>query len=292
MPKLTFIPSWLKSLIYQLMIGGGVVFFCYIFFLGAPTSAIDPGGESSSSLSFSYSLKTGEPVKQLVLAAVPRTLAICLMSITICIFLSFLLALFLSLKRSSLRVNLLKNGLVVLSYFFASIPLFFAGYLIVLLSLKLFNFYPLPTTSAVFSQASAYLYYIAPILTLALFNGEINEISHYLYQSLQYHLKTDYIRTARAKGVSLFKHLLPLGILSPIVSVFAAKVPIFLSQSVVIEAIYNFNGAGYLAWRSAQNRDFPVIFGMIVFYAVFIRLINIAKVYLQQYLYPPARDGQ
>jgi len=155
--------------------------------------------------------------------------------------------------------------------------LFFASYLVILFSARYLGFFPLITTSETYDYFSSYLYFIAPIFTLAVFNGEINEVSYYLHSAMERQKERDYMRTARAKGANEYRHLFPLGIAVPLVTMFTSKFPIFLSQAVIVEAIFNFNGMGNLAWRSASQRDYPVLLGMIILLAIILRILSTVK---------------
>ena len=75
-------------------------------------------------------------------------------------------------------------------------------------------------------------------------------------------LDADYIRTARAKGLStgsvLFKHALRNAIL-PVVSVSAVSLGLLLGGSVIVESVFALNGIGFLAFQSILRTDFPVV---------------------------------
>ena len=75
-------------------------------------------------------------------------------------------------------------------------------------------------------------------------------------------LSSDYIRTARAKGLKpftvLFKHALRNAVI-PVVSVAAVQFGFMLGGSVVIESVFALQGIGFLAWESIGRMDLPVI---------------------------------
>ena len=84
-------------------------------------------------------------------------------------------------------------------------------------------------------------------------------------------LSSDYVRTARAKGLSgtsiLFKHALRNAIL-PIVSLSAVQLGFLLGGSVIVESIFALNGVGYLAFQSILRIDFPVVQSILVFLSI------------------------
>ncbi len=93
-------------------------------------------------------------------------------------------------------------------------------------------------------------------------------------------LRADYIRTARAKGLSrasiVLKHALRNAAM-PIVAVSAVQLGFILGGSVVTEVVFNVRGVGYLAWELIQKGDFPVIQAVVLLFAlVFIVLTLLA----------------
>jgi peptide/nickel transport system permease protein len=84
-------------------------------------------------------------------------------------------------------------------------------------------------------------------------------------------LRADYVRTARAKGLSrisiVLKHALRNAAM-PIVAVSAVQLGFILGGSVVTEVVFNVRGLGYLAWASIQKGDFPVIQAVVLLFAL------------------------
>ena len=91
-------------------------------------------------------------------------------------------------------------------------------------------------------------------------------------------LRQDYIRTARAKGLSratvLFRHALPNAIL-PIVAMIGIDIGIFMSGIVVVESVFGWPGIGQLAWQAIQRVDIPIIMGVTLVSALAIVLGNL-----------------
>jgi ABC-type dipeptide/oligopeptide/nickel transport system permease component len=93
-------------------------------------------------------------------------------------------------------------------------------------------------------------------------------------------LSSDYIRTARAKGLStasiVLKHALRNAAM-PVVSVAAVQLGFMLGGSIVIEAIFALHGVGYLAWESISKNDFPVVQAVVLLLAlIYIALTLLA----------------
>jgi peptide/nickel transport system permease protein len=82
----------------------------------------------------------------------------------------------------------------------------------------------------------------------------------------------DYIRSARAKGASIWKHAFKEGLLIPVTEIIASKIPFILGGAVIVEQVFNWPGMGRMAWQAAQDRDYPVIMGIAILAAVFVRM--------------------
>jgi peptide/nickel transport system permease protein len=91
-------------------------------------------------------------------------------------------------------------------------------------------------------------------------------------------LRQDYVRTAWAKGlrekVIIMRHALKNALI-PIVSSIGLQIPVLVGGTVIIENIFNLPGMGRLALNALLQRDQPLIFGVVVFFAVALVLINL-----------------
>jgi peptide/nickel transport system permease protein len=105
-------------------------------------------------------------------------------------------------------------------------------------------------------------------------------------------LSSDYIRTARAKGLRpmkvLFKHALRNAII-PVVSLSAVQFGFMLGGSIVIETIFQINGLGYLAWESIQRKDLPTMQAIVLVLSVIYVLLTLVADLLNAFLDPRLR---
>jgi peptide/nickel transport system permease protein len=105
-------------------------------------------------------------------------------------------------------------------------------------------------------------------------------------------LEADYIRTARAKGLSrrtvIIKHALRNAIL-PVVSVAAVQFGFMLGGSVVIETVFAMQGVGYLAWESISTSDLPVVQAIVLMVAMFYILLTVGSDILNAWIDPRIR---
>jgi peptide/nickel transport system permease protein len=117
---------------------------------------------------------------------------------------------------------------------------------------------------------------ILPAVTLGIAGG--GWYSRMMRSSMVDVLRQDYIRTARAKGLSersvVFVHAFRNAVL-PIVAMIGLDVGIFMSGVVVVESVYGWPGIGQLMWQAIQDRDGPIILGVTLTAAVFIVLGNL-----------------
>ncbi len=105
-------------------------------------------------------------------------------------------------------------------------------------------------------------------------------------------LASDYIRTARAKGLRpltvLFKHALRNAIL-PVVSLAAVQFGFMLGGSIVIETIFAINGLGFLAWESIQRADLPMMQAIVLVLSVFYIVLTFLADMINAFLDPRIR---
>jgi ABC-type dipeptide/oligopeptide/nickel transport system permease component len=107
-------------------------------------------------------------------------------------------------------------------------------------------------------------------------------------------LEADYIRTARAKGLSpasvIFKHALKNAVL-PVVSLIAVSLGFLLGGSVIVESIFALNGIGFLAFQSIVRADFPVVQSIIVFISFAYIVLTFLSDVINAWLDPRIRLG-
>ena len=128
---------------------------------------------------------------------------------------------------------------------------------------------------------------ILPSLTLGLFYAAY--ISRLTRGGMLDILTQDYIRTAKAKGASglrvIVKHAMRGGLL-PVISFMGPAVAGLIAGSFVIETIFNIPGLGKDFVQSAFNRDYTLVLGVVMFYAILIVFLNLAVDILQVFLNP------
>jgi len=91
-------------------------------------------------------------------------------------------------------------------------------------------------------------------------------------------IRSDYVRTARAKGLSrasiVLKHAFRNAAM-PVVAVAAVQLGFILGGSVVVEVVFNIRGVGYLGWESIQKGDFPIVQAVVLLFAVIFVVLTL-----------------
>lgn len=166
-----------------------------------------------------------------------------------------------------------------------AMPPFCMGFLLIVV-LSVHNHW-LPT-----SGFDTWRHYVMPVIALGLFG--MPAMLRLLKSEMQTVLATDYIRTARAMGLSERQILLKYALrnaLRPLVSLAAAQMGTLLAGSVVIETVFAINGAGLLAWTSILRGDFPTIQALILVFAVIYIFLTLAADLVNGSLDPRVRQS-
>ena len=107
-------------------------------------------------------------------------------------------------------------------------------------------------------------------------------------------LRQDYVRTARAKGLTrlrvIFRHALPNAIL-PIIAMIGIDIGIFMGGIVVVESVFGWPGIGQLAWQAIQRVDIPIIMGVTLVSAIAIVIGNLLADLISLMVDPRIRTG-
>jgi peptide/nickel transport system permease protein len=76
--------------------------------------------------------------------------------------------------------------------------------------------------------------------------------------------------------------------LIPVTEIIASKIPFILGGAVVVEQVFNWPGMGRMAWQAAQDRDFPLIMGITLLAAVFVRMGSLLQRFVHILVNPRA----
>jgi peptide/nickel transport system permease protein len=216
---------------------------------------------------FGTSIRTGMPVLSEVLRVGLNTLILTVGSLIVTLLISVPIALYSAVRG----INKLSWPLTIFSYVVSALPVFWLGYIVIYFFTHKLGLFPLAFGFSSGGQKFHWLYVLLPIFVLGLGNGTISEVIRFLRQEMSRVMAEDYIRTARAKGASVWKHAFKEGLLIPVTEMVAAKIPFILGGAVIVEQVFNWPGMGRMAWQAAQDRDYPVIMGIAILAAVLVR---------------------
>ena len=208
-----------------------------------------------------------EPVLLLIQQRLPLTLILMFTAEIFTIILALLLGLTAATKQYSFTDNLITS----FSFIGYSMPIFFialGSMNIFAVQFKTWGLPYLPTGADIWDpknplQLARHL--VLPVFCLVTITTA--GYSRYLRSSILEVLGMDYVRTARAKGLSsrnvLLKHVLRNAIL-PLVTVIGLDIPFLLGGALVTETIFAWPGMGRLFWEYAQRGDYPVVLGVLL----------------------------
>ena len=213
------------------------------------------------------------PVSQLIMQRIEPTLSLAFFTLTIAIVVAVPLGVLAAWKAGSW----IDRGVMAFSVLGFSTPVFVLGYaLIYFFSLKL-NFFPVQGYTSISEGLWPFLHrLILPSVTLSvIFIALFARITR---ASVMEILEEDYIRTARAKGLSnrtvLMRHALRNAAV-PIITVIGIGFALLIVGVVVTESVFNIPGLGRLTVDAVLRRDYPVIQGIILVFSATYVLVNL-----------------
>jgi|TARA_B110000438_G_C15698239_1_gene599872 peptide/nickel transport system permease protein len=227
------------------------------------------------------SLFTNEPVTEMIFDRIGVTVKLAFFSIVVALAISIPLGVLASVYPNT-WIDRMSLGLAV---FGQAIPNFFFALLLILLFGVQLRWFPI-------SGNDSFAHFVMPTMTLGI--GVMPQFMRLTRTGMLDVLESDFIRTARAKGLSplkvLFKHALRNAIL-PIVSLMAVVLGFLLGGTVIIESIFALNGVGFLAFESIMRQDFPVVQSIVFILSLSYILLTLFSDLINAQLDPRIRLG-
>ena len=225
----------------------------------------------------SYTLR--QPVTDVIAARLPTTALLAICALTFAVALSLPLGVLAAVRPNSLmdRIALLLAviGQAMPTFWFALTLILWFGV----------HWRILPITGS-----DSWAHFVMPAIALGYYLTP--GVMRLTRAGMLEVLSSDYIRTARAKGLRagsvLFKHALRNAIV-PVVSLAAVQFGFMLGGSVVVETIFQINGLGYLAWESIQRKDLPTMQAIVLVLALIYVCLTFVADMLNAFLDPRIR---
>jgi len=210
------------------------------------------------------------PVADLIKERMPATITLSVASI----ILGWGIGIPVGILSARYQYSVFDYVITFLAFVGISIPSFFFGLILLYVFALKLNVLPAGgffLAGEVRTLAGFISYLLLPALTLGL--GSIAGVARYMRASLLEVINQDYLRTARAKGLSerivVYKHALRNALL-PILTLLGFMIPSIFSGAVIVESIFAWPGLGSLAIQAVNERNYPVIMGINMMFAVLI----------------------
>jgi peptide/nickel transport system permease protein len=232
------------------------------------------------------------PVIDMIVEKFPATAILALTTIVLSLLVAIPLAIFSANHRGS-KID----GVVdVLSLLGISLPSFFIALILLLVLSEKFHWLPSsgmrPLGANGYDLREMLPYLVMPVIVLSL--GVLPALMRYARAGMIEVMQSDFIRTARAKGVSerrvVFHHALPNALL-PVVCEVGLLIPWLLGGMAITETVFGISGLGRLAVTSAIARDYPVILTINMYVAALTLLSGILTDIAYSFLDPRIRLG-
>lgn len=228
---------------------------------------------------FGYSIAYKEPVINVIQSRIGNTFILSLTSL----ILSTLIAIPIGVITATKENSLIDYVATIAAFIGLSIPAFFFGMLMIKVFSVDLKLLPISGMVTLGKQLNTMQYVldimkhmILPAIVLALINTA--SLMRYTRSSMVEIIKQDYIRTARAKGVSprkvIYKHALK-NALTSIITVISLQIPFLFSGALLTETIFVWPGVGRLNYEAVLNRDYPLIMGIVMILAVVTLTANL-----------------
>ncbi|GAB7193665.1 ABC transporter permease [Kineococcus sp. NUM-3379] len=229
------------------------------------------GGALTGDLGVSF--RSGEPVTLLILERLPATLSLAFASILVALAIAVPLGTLSALRPRSL----VDSASTVVSQVGISVPEFWMGILLILLFAGVLDWLPAGGYVPLSQDPGGWLAsLVLPALTTGLVSGSV--LTRFTRSSVLEALGADHVRTARAKGLPasavLRWHVLRNALL-PLVTVTGVQLAYLLSGVVIVEIVFAWPGLGLMALQAVQDRDYPVLQGAVLLFAVVFLVINL-----------------
>lgn len=210
-------------------------------------------------LDFGYSYKLNQSVNALFKEDLGRSVYLSLVSLVLAIAIAIPLGILQAVKRNSIA----DYTLTTITFVLYSMPAFLLGLILIQLFCFDLHIFPPVVSDTVTTTWQAIIHpkqLILPIMTLAAI--QVAAFSRYMRSSALDTLAEDYIRLARAKGLSkrlvLFRHLLRNACL-PMITLIGLSIPALIAGNLLVEVLFNYPGVGLLFYQALGNQDYNVL---------------------------------
>lgn len=211
------------------------------------------------------SIRSGLPVLQQIHDRVGATIELAIAAMVVAVP----LGIFMGTLAAALRNRALDFVIMTLALFGLSVPTFWSGLLLILLFAEILHWFPV-------ISGPGFGGLVLPAITLALPAAAV--LARMTRATMLEILEQDFIRTATAKGLRWSAVVTRHGLRNtfiPVLTIIALQFGGLLSGTVIVESVYGRSGVGSMAVQAIQERDFPLVQGVILFAGIIFVLVNL-----------------
>jgi peptide/nickel transport system permease protein len=226
---------------------------------------------------FGYSYRTRAPVIDLIKQRLPTTLYVS----GLAFLFSILIAVPIGVLSAVKQYSVFDNVATTIAFIGFSLPTFCTGLLFILLFTIKLDWLPSIYRSTVEGDGLGLLWArtrqaIMPVTVLGLFQAAT--LIRFVRASMLENIHQDYVRTARAKGLAervlIVRHVLRNALI-PVITIIGLQAGTLLGGVVVIEQLFGLPGLGWTLLNGIYQRDYPVVQGTVLFFALVFALTNL-----------------
>jgi len=233
-----------------------------------------------------------QPVTRVIGRRLGATLTLAGLSLVLALIVAVPLGILAAVRRNSFADHLA----AFLSLFGVAVPVFWYGLILIVICGVWLHILPsggLADDPATFDLGDRIRHLILP--TLVLGTTAMAQFTRYMRSGMVSVLSDDYVRTARAKGLSerdvLFRHALRNALI-PVVTVIGVVIPRLIGGAAITEKVFSYPGMGSLAVDSAFQRDYPVVMGVTLLVGIAVIAGNLLTDVLYGIIDPRIRVGE
>jgi peptide/nickel transport system permease protein len=240
---------------------------------------------------FGYSFYSGAPVLSLIKDRLPATLSLTIGAVVLWVIVGIPLGIISAIKRGSLLDRSSMTGALA----GVSFPDFWLGLVVLFLfSNDIGKFHIFPGAGSYVGLTASPVHWFTALLLpwFVLASTQVAVYSRVLRGTLIEAMGEDYIRTARAKGLSERRVIWRHGVrsaITPVLTILGLDVGVLLGGAVIAETVFAIPGIGRLNFQAINQSDFPIVQGTVILAAIFIVVANILVDIAYAYLDPRVR---
>lgn len=221
---------------------------------------------------FGYSYQTGQSVTEAIVTRFPNTLKLAVASMVVATIIGIVAGVISAIKQNS-WIDVSSTSFALLG---VSIPNFWLGTMLILVFSVTLKWLPVGGLNAPMFSIEGMKELVLPAITLGTASAAL--IARMSRSAMLEVIRSDYIRTAKAKGV---KHKKLIGVhalknaLIPVITVIGINFGALLGGTIITEQVFAINGIGRLMIDAIASRDFPIVQGTVLLVAALFVIVNL-----------------